>query len=109
MLDKSEKIKNETEKAFSILVDSHKNASFILETLTNFNNVYETNKLKAIKAQRMIPEINANMEDTQKRFNNIKEGFKKLKHNILNTTNLIESTNSSINKNNKVYIISTLL
>jgi hypothetical protein len=97
-------IKNETDKAVSMLLDTHQNATNILETLNNFNDVYEANKLKASIAQRLIPEINANMDDTQKEFKKIKEGFKKVKHNILNTTNLIESTNANISKNNKVYI-----
>ena len=109
MLEKSEIIKNDTEKAISLLIDSHSNATNILDTLKNFNTVYETNKLEASKTQRLIPEIIANMDDSQKLFNSINEGFKNVKHNILNTTTLIESTNASISKNNKVFNISYLL
>lgn len=101
LLERSNNSKTRIQQASSEMINAFENATFIRDTLKNFDELVQDGRHNITKAEPLKPQIKTNLEKSQELFTKVNSGMKNAKQNIVKATNDIKLANASISKENK--------
>ena len=102
LLERSERAKNLTDKGFQTATDAYQNATNILSTLENFEEVIKKNKDKAAQAESQKEEISGNLEDAKIITTKLNAANRNTKQNLILVQNDLKTAKVNIEEINKV-------
>ena len=102
MLERSERAKNLTDKGYETATGAYQNATNILSTLENFEEVIKKNKDKAAQAENLKDEIAGNIEDAKIITTKLSAANRNTKQNLMMVQNDLITAKVNFEEINKV-------